>query len=216
MKDRITAEGLIRWSTVAVVVAVAVGAAIVSYRHAYELVLAHGETGTTAVIAPLTVDGMIYASSMVLLLAARRGGYGRDLWLAYVGLGLGIVATVAANMAHGIAHGPVGAVVGAWPALALVISYETLMWIVRASRTDHDAPEPATESHDDQDVAEPEPLTLPEALARVVESDKDMTRMKIAELLGADRKTIGAIIRQARPSPNGVSEIHPEETMETA
>jgi len=39
-------------------------------------------------------------------------------------LGLGIAATLAANVAHGLGHGPVGAAVAAWPAVALVGSYE--------------------------------------------------------------------------------------------
>jgi hypothetical protein len=39
-------------------------------------------------------------------------------------LGLGIAATLAANAAHGLGHGAVGAAVAAWPAIALVGSYE--------------------------------------------------------------------------------------------
>ena len=47
---------------------------------------------------------------------------------------LGIAATLAANVAHGLGEGPVGAVVGAWPAVALVGSYELLMMIIRAAQ----------------------------------------------------------------------------------
>ena len=36
------------------------------------LVRAHGEAGWTARLVPLTVDGLIYASSMVMLDSARR------------------------------------------------------------------------------------------------------------------------------------------------
>jgi hypothetical protein len=53
-------------------------------------------------------------------------------------LGLGIVATLAANVAHGLGHGPVGAVVAAWSAVALVGSYELLMMssaVLRRYRT---------------------------------------------------------------------------------
>jgi hypothetical protein len=46
-------------------------------------------------------------------------------------LGLGIAATLAANVAHGLGHGLVGAAVAAWPAVALVGSYELLMMIIR-------------------------------------------------------------------------------------
>jgi Protein of unknown function (DUF2637) len=122
----------IRWSTAAAVIGVAVVAAVVSYEHAYSLVRAHGETGWTAHLIPLTVDGLIWASSMVMLDSARRGVAVPSLarWL----LGLGIAATLAANVAHGLGHGPVGAVVGAWPAVALVGSYELLMVIIRSGQ----------------------------------------------------------------------------------
>jgi hypothetical protein len=122
----------IRWSTAAAVIGVAVVAAAVSYQHAYALVRAHGETGWTAHLIPLTVDGLIWASSMVLLDSARRGVPVPSLarWL----LGLGIAATLAANVAHGLGNGPIGAAVGAWPALALVGSYELLMMIIRGTQ----------------------------------------------------------------------------------
>ena len=54
-------------------------------------------------------------------------------------LGLGIAATLAANVAHGLGHGPVGAVVAAWPAVALVDSYELLMMVIRSSQAAPDA-----------------------------------------------------------------------------
>lgn len=122
----------VRWSTTGVVVGVAVVAAIVSYRHALSVVRAHGEDGPTAYLLPLTVDGLIYAASMVMLTAARQRVSVPPL--ARVLLGLGIVATLAANVMHGAGSGPVGAVVAAWPAVALVGSYELLMWVVRTGR----------------------------------------------------------------------------------
>ena len=94
----------IRWSTAAAVIGVAVVAAVVSYEHAYALVHAHGETGWTAHLIPLTVDGLIWASSMVMLDSARRGVRVPALarWL----LGLGIAATLAANVTHGLGPRP--------------------------------------------------------------------------------------------------------------
>jgi Protein of unknown function (DUF2637) len=122
----------IRWSTAAAVIGVAVVAAVVSYEHAYDLVRAHGEEGWTARLIPLTVDGLIWASSMVMLDSVRRGVPVPSLarWL----LGLGIAATLAANVAHGFGHGPAGAVVAAWPAVALVGSYELLMLVIRGAQ----------------------------------------------------------------------------------
>ena len=126
------AERVIRWSTAGVVVGVAAVAAVASYEHAYALVRAHGEAGWTGRLVPLTVDGLIYASSMVMLDSARRKTPVPALarWL----LGLGIAATLAANVAHGLGHGPVGAAVAAWPAVALVGSYELLMMVIRSSQ----------------------------------------------------------------------------------
>jgi hypothetical protein len=81
---------------------------------------------------PLTVDGLIYASSMVMLDCARRKTPVPALarWL----LGLGITATLAANVAHGLGHGLMGAAVAAWPAVALVGSYELLMMVIRSAQ----------------------------------------------------------------------------------
>jgi hypothetical protein len=66
------ADAIIRWTAAAAVVGVAAVAAVASYEHAYTLVRAHGEAGWTARLVPLTVDGLIYASSMVMLDSARR------------------------------------------------------------------------------------------------------------------------------------------------
>jgi hypothetical protein len=104
------------------VLGVAVVAAVVSYEHATAL-------AWTGRLIPLTVGGVIYASSMVMLDAARRGVRVPSLarWL----LGLGIVATLATNVGHGLGHGLIGAVVAAWSAVALIGSYELLMMIIR-------------------------------------------------------------------------------------
>ena len=130
------ADRIIRWSTAGAVVGVAAVAAVASYEHAYDLVRAHGEVGWTARLIPLTVDGLIYASSMVMLDSARRKVQVPALarWL----LGLGIAATLAANVAHGLGHGLTGAAVAAWPAVALVGSYELLMMVIRGSQVPAD------------------------------------------------------------------------------
>jgi len=82
---------------------------------------------------PLTVDGLICASSMVMLDSARRKMPVPAL--ARCLLGVGIAATLAANVVRGLGHGPsAGAVVAAWPAVALVGSYELLMVIIRSTQ----------------------------------------------------------------------------------
>jgi hypothetical protein len=86
-------DRLIRWITALVVVVVALIAAYVSYHHAYELVSRHGESGATARVVPLTVDGLVLASSMVLLHSARHRTDRRQILLAWSFLALGILAT---------------------------------------------------------------------------------------------------------------------------
>jgi hypothetical protein len=143
------ADRIIRWTTAGAVVGVAAVAAVASYEHAYALVRAHGESGWTGRLIPLTVDGLIYASSTVLLDSARR--HVRVPALARWLLGLGIVATLAANVAHGLGHGIVGAAVAAWSAVALVGSYELLMMIIRGTQTPAAAPRP----HDGASAIDP-------------------------------------------------------------
>jgi hypothetical protein len=65
-----TADRVVRWTSAGAVIGVA---AFASYEHAYALVRAHGEAGWTAQLVPLTVDGLIYTSSMVLLDSAPEG-----------------------------------------------------------------------------------------------------------------------------------------------
>jgi hypothetical protein len=131
-------DRVIRLSTAAAVLAVAGIAAYVSYWHAYAVVLAYGESGITARLEPTTIDGLVYASSMVILYAARHRLPVPPL--ARCLLGLGIAATLTANMAQGWSHGPVGAVVAAWPAVSLVGSYELLVWLIRTSGSQESEP----------------------------------------------------------------------------
>jgi Protein of unknown function (DUF2637) len=115
------------------VLAVAVIAAAVSFSHIDALALAHGYTADTARLLPLSVDGLIVASSLTLLTEARAH---RDApGLARFGLVLGIAGTLAANVAYGIHFGPVGALVNAWPAAAFITATEILLGQMRRAGT---------------------------------------------------------------------------------
>jgi hypothetical protein len=135
----------IRLSTAVAVLAVAGIAADVSYWHAYAVVRAHGETGITARLEPATIDGLVYAGSMVVLSAARHRVPVPSLarWLP----GLGIAATLTANMAQGWSHGLAGAVAAAWPAVSLAGSYELLVWLIRTSVAAERGPSAEHPSH---------------------------------------------------------------------
>jgi hypothetical protein len=182
-------ERLIRVITALAVAAVAAVAAVISYRHAYELVSTHGETGLTADLVPFTVDGLIVAASMLILDANRRD---RPVpALAQWCLGAGITATICANVAHGIGHGPVGALVSAWPALALAGSFELLMLLIRSG---HQAPA----GHGRQTPAAPQPEAGTPTLEQTVRAwhQAGASQRAIARELSIGRRKVKQIIDQ--------------------
>jgi hypothetical protein len=193
------AERLIRITTALAVLAVAVIAAIISYRHAYELVRSHGESGATARLVPFTVDGLIWAASMVILDATRRNRHVPPL--AGWSLGVGIVATIGANLAHGLGHGPVGALVSAWPAVALVGSYELCMLVIRPTR---EAAEPAVHVAQSTNApvvapdAPPAPVDAPSLEQAVRERyNAGASQRAISRDLNIDRRRVKRIVEQS-------------------
>jgi hypothetical protein len=190
-------DRLIRITTALAVIAAAGVAAIISYQHAYDLVTSHGETGLTAHLLPFTVDGLIWAASMVVLDASRRNH--RVPRLAAWSLAADIVATVGANLAHGLSHGPIGALVSAWPALALVGSFELLMLLIRTHQrpnadgsadTTPDSPAPPT------DYPEPPVGLLATSMEQMVRSwhAEGRSQRAIARDLNIDRRKVKQII----------------------
>lgn len=113
-----------RGTTIGAVLVLAVIAAVVSYSHMYELALRHGEPEWRAALFPLSVDGMIVASSMTLLSDARHGRKGGVMPWALLIIGSG--ASLAANVA--VADPTMWSrVIHAWPSFALIGAYELLM-----------------------------------------------------------------------------------------
>ncbi len=195
-------DRLIRLTTALAVLMVAGVAAVISYQHAYELVRTHGETGLTARLLPFTVDGLIWAASMVILDASRRNHPVPRL--ALWSLGTGIVATVGANLAHGLGHGPVGALVSAWPALALVGSFELMMLLIRKHHKADAEPEAEADdtlsdvapalAQSEPPVAQPAP-TLQQAVRdlyraghsqRAIARDLNIDRRKVKQFIGQE------------------------------
>lgn len=179
---------------------VAAVAAVISYRHAYELVSTHGETGLTARLMPFTVDGLILAASMLILDANRR--HRPVPGLARWCLGAGILATIGANLAHGLGHGPIGALVSAWPALALAGSFELLMALIRtesqASAVSAHSPyirhpDPIADDH------EPSALTEAPTVEQTVRAwhNAGHSQRAIARQLNIDRRKVKRIIDHA-------------------
>ncbi|MFI0411639.1 DUF2637 domain-containing protein [Actinomadura sp. 3N508] len=122
----------VRGTTTASVGLLAGIAAAVSYRHMNELALQHGESSWTAVLIPLSVDGMVVASSMSILLASRSGS--RADLLPWLLLAVGSLASLAANVA--VAEPTlIGRVIAAWPSFAFVGAYELLQGQLRAAHS---------------------------------------------------------------------------------
>jgi hypothetical protein len=193
-------DRLIRITTALAVATVAAVAAVISYRHAYELVSTHGETGVTARLIPFTVDGLILAASMLILDANRRGQPVPPLarWC----LGAGIVATIGANLAHGVGHGLIGALVSAWPALALAGSFELLMTLIRTEAQAGITPVPSVDmSYPGQVVDHDAPLALNErpSLERTVVAwhNAGHSQRAIARELNIDRRKVRRILDEA-------------------
>ena len=193
-------DRLIRITTAVAVMAVAVISAIISYQHAFELVRSHGESGVTARLLPFTVDGLIWAASMVVLDASRRRQPVPRL--AVWSLGAGIVATVGANLAHGVGHGPVGALVSSWPALALVGSFELLMMLIRTgrgTRTGNGETEPRYQPAPPLAQEAPPELADAPTLEQTVHAHYEAghSQRAIARELNIDRRKVKRILDQA-------------------
>jgi hypothetical protein len=143
------------------------------------------------------VDWLILAASMLILDASRR--HHRVPPLARWCLGAGIAATIGANLARGLGHGPIGALVSAWPALALAGSFELLVTLIRTKPPVESPATPTAHAnraavHD----APPVPAGRP-AVEQTVRAWHSAGRSQraIACDLGIDRRKIKRIIDQA-------------------
>jgi len=129
---RLSVTPRVRTAAVVTVLVVAGVAAVMSYGHLRAVAAAQGEPA--AVLFPLSVDGLIVAASLVLLVRRRCGLAGGAL--AWSGLLVGIAATVAGNVAS--AEPALAArLVAAWPPVAFALSYELLLALIRPTPTGH-------------------------------------------------------------------------------
>jgi hypothetical protein len=196
----VTGDRVIRFLTAAVVCAVAAFAAVVYYSHIYGLGRAHGQDGTAARLLPLSVDGLILASSLVLLHEARNG---RDApRLARFMLWLGIGATVGANIAYGAGYGLLGALISAWPAVAFIGAVEIAMQQVRRARGPRAAISgpavpavPAVPGDVEQAVRA--------AYAASVAAGQPLSQRAMAERFGLSRRRVSQLVVQVTASGNG-------------
>jgi len=101
-------------------------AAYMSYGHLRAVAEGHGEDA--AALFPISVDGLIVAASLVLLVQRRSGQPGGAL--PWAGLLLGIAATIAGNIASAEPN-TVARLVAAWPPCAFALAYEFLLSLLR-------------------------------------------------------------------------------------
>lgn len=161
---RARGDRLIRAAMTVSVTLVACVAGWLSYKHGTDVVARYGNEDPAATnMFVLTIDGLLVAASLTHLWAAR---YQLKVpLLARFALVLGISASLSANIFHGLSHGPISGVIAAWPAIALVVSYELLMWLVRRGRELADKTAPSMTPSTTQvleEVVEPEPTPEPE------------------------------------------------------
>lgn len=211
-------SGFIRFLGGASLMLLAAITAVISYQHGLQVVHAAGTTGRVAYLVPLVADLMIFASSLALLEAAQHNADRPGL--AVTSLIFGIVATVAMNVAAGLRHGMAGALVSALAPVALVLSYETLMGMVRRAR--QRAAEQPTVSHLGQ-VEQ-----CPHVGARTVEDavvqawlhvrdceGEDWPFRQAAEVLGIHRNRLSKLVAEA-DAPPPADEPQPEPAQHTS
>ena len=93
------------------------------------LAIRYGQRALAAYLLPVTIDGLVAVSSLVMLRAARTGVSAP--WLARTGLVLAVIATLACNVGYGVAHGWPGALLSGWPAVAFVVAAEAAITMTR-------------------------------------------------------------------------------------
>jgi hypothetical protein len=103
---------------------------------------------------------------------------------------------------HGLGHGPIGALVSAWPAVALIGSFELLMMLVRSARRASVDQVPAVVVPEPAPIVEQDvPLVVPDvpALVRSVREmhDAGHSQRAIARDLNIDRRNVKRLIEQA-------------------
>lgn len=199
--------------TAAAVLLVATIAAVVSYMHVATLALHYGQPPLATYLLPLSIDGMVATSSLVLLRSARAGVTAP--WLARTGLVLAIVATLAANVASGLPHGWPGTLLAGWPAVAFVVSAETAIAMSRrpaasGQRMLADRPaDTATTRPRPHQVATSRPAAADTeaAVLSALATRPAMTNAELAEAAGVSTRTASRYRTRLAPVANG----HPSE-----
>jgi len=135
------------WVRRACALVVAIVAAYASYEHQRRFALAGGADPASAVLWPLSVDGLVILASIGLL-STRPDATARARWSVRVAFLLAVAVSLVANIAAApvLAWQPI--VVAGWPPVALLLSVELL---ALRPRQQHDE---RTESDESAESAE--------------------------------------------------------------
>ena len=186
-----------RTLTAAAVLLVAAIAAVVSYVHVASLAIRYGQPLLAAYLLPVSIDGLVATSSLIMLRAARTSVSAP--WLARGGLVLAVVATLACNVAYGLPHGWPGALLSGWPAVAFIVAAEMAISMTRrrparvATPGQADKPKVATSSGHRTPASRPKVATsaadTEAAVLSALANDHDITNAELATLVGVSTRT---------------------------
>lgn len=118
--------------TMIALVAVIGVAAAISYSHMFDWAKLNGEPPWRAHLSPLSVDGALFAASLVMYADARMRN--RPDRLAYLTVIAGIGWSVLANMNHDWKDPIAAKAIAAWPPLALAVTIELVLRFTRRLR----------------------------------------------------------------------------------
>ena len=196
--NRVTPATLRRLTGGCVLLALSAITGVISYEHGLVVARETRNAGLVSYLLPLVPDLMIIGSSITLLEAS--GPWLKRPPAAMAALAAGIGWTVAQNIFGAWDGGAGGRLVGAGIPVAFLLTFESLLWMWRRSRS---APAETTGSQLQPDV----PLTAPQAWAALTAS---MSQRRLAELLDVPRSRVQAMEAKlggldAEPSLNGAS-----------
>jgi hypothetical protein len=176
-----------RWIAGCALAALAIITGIISYLHALTVAEWTGSRGLVAHLLPLVADLMIVTASMALLDTKRR-----KPWLPWSALTVGIGSTVAMNVFAGLHDGAGGALVASLAPVALVLSLETLMWLIKTTSAGLLADQP-------DDCPHTVALTVDEAIVNAWNHQRDclgerVTQRPFAEAWGISRPKLAQLV----------------------
>lgn len=182
---------------------VVVVAAAISYSHMFDWALINGEPRWRAHLSPLSVDGALFAASLVLYADARMRN--RPDRLAYLTVFAGITWSVLANMFHDWKDPIAAKAIFAWPPLALAITIELVLRFMRrlreaseaqTAKAEKPAPKPSPVAPKPVDVAPApapqQPLAVPVTTEEVETAGQLTEAMRKAGWAPNDYPNLGA------------------------